>query len=512
MTRAVRLAPWMALAALVASPVLAQSPAICAPTDQVDDHRLLRQLTLDLYGRIPTVEEHARLDEVGVGGVLDAMFASEELFAELRRYHRALLLGTLDGVSDIVDRRRVLRPRVASGIWSIPAMSVRYRGERVDCVNQRQTRFDEAGRPVPIVGTQEGWVYVNPYWAPSTRIRVCAFDAQTADRGLRASCDEVAGVTDPGCGCGEGLERCVSRGRSDATIRQSLVEEPARIFDAVVRGRRPYVEALTTRTTYVNGPTSFFYRGFVGRGAVKDPLPELPELSFDDVDTWLPVERPQPHSGVLTTFGFLMRFASNRGRANHFYASLLCQPFDPPEADLPPATDPCSDEPDLSRRCGCAACHSTLEPTAAHWGRFRHTTEFGHLRRGTHPDFSAQCAECADGECDAECNSYYVTADNASHPDELALRGTLQALAFRSEAEREAPTQGPRRLVAAAGDDALARCTARRLAEHLLGRTLTDEELLDWLPELAAFFVEADQDFLSLLRRLVEDPRYRAIR
>ena len=36
----------------------AQSPEICAPVERVDKYRFLRQLTLDLYGRIPTVEEY----------------------------------------------------------------------------------------------------------------------------------------------------------------------------------------------------------------------------------------------------------------------------------------------------------------------------------------------------------------------------------------------------------------------------------------------------------------------
>jgi len=39
----------------------AQSPEICAPVEQLDKYRYLRQLTLDLYGRIPTVEEYERL-------------------------------------------------------------------------------------------------------------------------------------------------------------------------------------------------------------------------------------------------------------------------------------------------------------------------------------------------------------------------------------------------------------------------------------------------------------------
>ena len=58
----------------------AQSPEICAPVEQLDKYRYLRQLTLDLYGRIPTVEEYERLhslDDVS-DEMIDEMIGSPE--------------------------------------------------------------------------------------------------------------------------------------------------------------------------------------------------------------------------------------------------------------------------------------------------------------------------------------------------------------------------------------------------------------------------------------------------
>ena len=87
------------LLALVVSGVLpvsvseAQSPEICAPVEQLDKYRYLRQLTLDLYGRIPTVEEYERLhalDDV-TEQMIDEMIGSSEFYDQLRSYHRNLL-------------------------------------------------------------------------------------------------------------------------------------------------------------------------------------------------------------------------------------------------------------------------------------------------------------------------------------------------------------------------------------------------------------------------------------
>ena len=88
----------IALVALTASlgvseTIAAQSPDICAPVEQLDKYRYLRQLTLDLYGRIPTVEEYERLHSMEDVSeqIIDEMIGSPEFYAQLRRYHRNLL-------------------------------------------------------------------------------------------------------------------------------------------------------------------------------------------------------------------------------------------------------------------------------------------------------------------------------------------------------------------------------------------------------------------------------------
>ena len=105
------LAAVLVISCLPASLAAAQSPEICAPVERLDKYRFLRQLTLDLYGRIPTVEEYERLhsmDDV-TDELIDEMIGSTEFFTQLRRYHRNLLwanLGEDDLVGQVVEEER----------------------------------------------------------------------------------------------------------------------------------------------------------------------------------------------------------------------------------------------------------------------------------------------------------------------------------------------------------------------------------------------------------------------
>jgi len=107
-----------------------------------------------------------------------------------------------------------------------------------------------------------------------------------------------------------------------------------------------------------------------------------------------------------------------------------------------------------------------------------------------------------------------VTRDTSSHPDELGQwLGHLQVRAWRTEDEALAIDAGPRALVEdPANSQALAQCTARTLAAHLLGRPLSQEEVLAWIPELAVDFESAGYDFKSLMAVILGDSRYRTIR
>lgn len=524
----------------------AQESAVCAPTARVDSFRFLRQLSLDLRGRIPTEAEYDALRAAGDVSpeAIAEMMTGDDFFAQLRRYHRQLVWGSLDDVNNIVStRHRIARVRIgANDIWYATQAGTLYRGDPgVSCVDVQHDRFDAAGHVLPLVdnytgGTVrgapaprsadrcavgsgcriDGWVMVRPYWAPETQIRVCAFDAQALATGVRtgdASCGPDV-TNDTGCGCGPNLRYCLTSGAggTEELARDALIEEPLRIFEDVVRRRAPYFESLSTDATFMNGAAAHYYANTTAGVTIDAAMGEVPAMDFDSSE-WVRVSRGEEHSGVLTTLLYLMRFASDRGRANRFYTAFMCEPFESPAEGLPPATDPCSSEPNLSERCGCATCHQRLEPTAAHWGRWRIGAQYGFLDERALPTFSMTCANCAEGRCSNFCNTYYMTRDTTAHPDEMPLLGQLQVSAWMSPEQAGAVERGPAGLLEREGAmGRLTSCAVRTVAEQFLHRELTPEEHLTWVPELAADFESSDHDFISLLEAVVRDPRYRAIR
>lgn len=523
----------------------AQSPAECAPTDGIDHLRLLRQASLDLRDRIPSFDEIEALRvasdrDAALEAAIDQMLDSEEYFAQVRRTFQVQLWSSLDGVDLIIaaQNRLTFQGNGENRIWFQNNARRRYRGDvQYRCLNQRQTQFTPEGFPIPIeqisdtdcrdvgygedVCVREGWVEVQPFWDPTTTIKVCAFDAQDMAMGMTSACDDYT-TTDRGCGCGPNLRRCMRETDTDL-IREAIEEEPARIFEHVVRNHRPLLEAFTTRTSFLNGPAAHYYRYMSGAPAIttggpvvfEHELGVVPPLTYQDEETWVQVERDEAHSGVLTTMGYLMRFASNRARANRFYTAFYCDPFVPSEDGLP--AEEADPHPDLRQRNGCQDCHNVLEPAAAHWGRWRGGGTYGYFDplALSFSEPRVQC-ECGPGtsrrNCNQFCRTYFVTASN-SHEDTYALYGGLPlATAYLLAGEETALDQGPAGLVDEPSEQArVASCAARTLAETMLGRPLNAAEL-PWLEGLAGEFTASGYDYTSLVGRIVADDKYRAIR
>lgn len=530
---------------LLAGSAAAQSPAECGPTDEIDHLRLLRQASLDIRDRIPSFEEvealrQARDRDAALEAAIGSMLESEEYYRQVRRTFQVQLWSSLDGVDLIIagQNRLTFRGAGANRLWFQNNARRRYRGDnQYHCLNQPQTQFDPQGHPIPIqqvsdpdcrdvghgVGTcvQEGYVLVRPFWDPSIEIKVCAFDAQDVAMGFSGSCDTYTG-SDRGCGCGPNLRRCMREPDTDL-IREAIEEEPARIFEHVVRNRLPLLDAFTTRTSFLNGPATHYYRYMSGSPAITTPGPivyehemgELPELDYADRDQWRQVERSEAHSGVLTTMGYLMRFASNRARANRFYTAFYCDPFVPSEDGLP--AEEADPHPDLRQRTGCQDCHDVLEPAAAHWGRWRTGGNFGYFDPGRLSfEFPRPDCQCGPGtgraNCSPFCRTYFVTATN-SHEDTYALYGGRPlAAAYLLAGEETALDAGPAALVDSPQERSqVAACAVRTLAERLLGRELSTAEL-PWLEDHVAAFEASDMDYTALLARLISDDKYRAIR
>lgn len=526
--------------ALAPAPAGAASPDQCAPTVEMDPLQLLRQTSLDVRGHVPTYEEYewvrgAEDSQAAAEGLIAEMLESEDYFSTIREYHQALLWGTLDAtiLQNLYAAQRSLTPNGQSN-WRLPNMRRRYRGDNIDCLNELQTQFDAQGRPLPIEtyadpvctgGTcrREGYVMVSPYWAPDTEVKVCAYDAQEAATGLNGADCSVYHTNDQLCGCGPDLTFCGPNQVSEVNqlVRDSLAQEPARIFQAVVQEGRSYLEAFTTDTTYMNGPVAHYYRHNTGTntitlgGAVAyDPaITDVPDLPYDDVDTWVPVAREGAHAGAFTTMSYLVRFASNRARANRFFTAFYCDPFVPQQDGLPPEeADP---SPNLRERAGCSDCHQQLEPAAAHWARWRTGGTYG-LFTPEEVDFMEPRQDCICGDglpnCSAFCSTYYVTANNSSDEEFGLYAGLPQAASWLSEQDITNVEKGPVGLIDTDVErDQIAQCAVRNLGEHLLGRELEADDL-PWLQEHVDAFEGSGYDYTALVRRLVADERYRTIR
>lgn len=515
-------ATWLVLAA----PAFAQDEAACSEAVEVDRFRYLRQLTLDLFGRVPTERElEALVEREAIDeSVVDDMLASPEIATLVRRHHSDLLWPSTEALDIINAGSALLLPAQFYEFGGDPERlfllftGFYERGGLVPCKDE-PAEWDAEGRLVfedmPDGTRREGFVMVEPYWAPGTEVKVCALEARIepfSEAG--ADCTTANGLTSGGCGCGPMLERCAS---FDAVVRitRSLQEQLLRMVAAPIDEGRPYTDMLLGSTELVDGPLAHYYRHLVRMGT--DPIIQvapvdvaaLPDIAFTDL-TWHSVERSNDlHSGILTSMSFLLRFQTGRARANRYHAAFLCDPFVAPDAPLPSADDPCSDEPNLRERCGCNYCHSRLEPAAAWWGRFADAgTMF--LDPALFPTYLARCADCArdDRPCDFICERFYVS--EIGHDRQAPFAGVLKAYEWRDDNEVSRVESGPRGLVEESiADGRLAACTAEKLFTRLYKRPPTRDEQLRELPRFARAFAEGGYDWKALVRLMVTDPAYR---
>lgn len=506
--------------ALGGGAALAADDDQCRPDDiPQDDLRHARSLALDLTGRPPTFAEY---EEVLAAGQVSRrwirrLIESEAFVERVRRHHRALSWNNIENV-DLYSFRTFLSRHRPSGVYWLASRAEGYRGARVPCLDEPAT-FDERGRPITVDEDgvrREGWVEVAPYWSPGESIRVCAFDAQTSAVSERGTaCDRASGLRDPGCGCGPDLRWC--RAGANREVHRAFAEDVERRIGRVIREGRPYPEIFTSNVAYVNGPAAFYLKHQRGlaQGISFEPValdPEtLPDLAYTDVDTWVEVRLPEGHAGILTSPAFLLRFQTNRARANRFYDSFLCRPFTPPPGGLPVADPEAIAQPDLQKRDGCKYCHAILEPAAAHWGRWAEQGA-GFLDPVEFPAFRADCEACASSgaRCSRACRENYITRPLSTA--EEAYIGQLDAYQFLRPEHFEHVERGPQLLVSdAIVDDRFSRCITTRAAELLLGREPTEGEAASvdrWSRE----FVQSGFDYRALVEAIVTSDVYRRVR
>jgi len=506
---------------LLPSPALAQT---CEPAPLQTQLQYLRRLSLDLRGRLPDVQELESVvtNEQVDPAIVDAMLESPDFLHQMRTHHRDLLWTnvTSQRLSNVAWD---LRPfgRGAQAIWYVRNRALNYRGGQVPCLDE-PARFDPSTNEILTTADaadprvqREGYVQVQPYWAPATTIKVCAFDAQDQLEALNprggapVSCDRSPVAT---CGCGPNLQWCQAQSAgTQRRITESMNEQLMRAIDGVIQGDRPYSDLILAKDAQINGPLAHWLRHQSQTGGnvlLSAPIQNhpIPELSYEAATTWQSVQRQTRHAGVLTMPAYLLKFASNRGRAHRFYNAFLCQDFESNEP-IPPSTDTCHLQSDLTKRCGCKGCHLALEPAAAHWGRWAEAGLLP-LNEDLFPRYSPNCADPRRAES-AICRLFYFTANDVADPAvDSAYIGQLKAYVYADTTREMNIEAGPEHIAQQAVDTgAFAKCTAQRMWQLLLARAPSEAEA-ELMDTLATEFQGSGAHLKDLVRTIVTRPEY----
>ncbi len=509
---------------LVASPAAAE---VCDEATAIAESlSYLRRLSLDLRGRVPTLEEQASVVTNGAidPSIVEAMVESEDLIHQVRRHHLDMLW---TNVNDLRLTNQAFQLSPPQGRNPAPAYFLQaqlrrnqYRGGPAVCLDE-PARFDRDGAILTTPDPQnanirrEGWVEVEPYWAPGTTIRVCAFDAQTAetwtdDRGNEIDC--ASNGRGAGCGCGPNLRWCQSGfDGTTRTITTSMNEQLLRYMDAIVREDRPYTDVVLGKDFEIDGPLAFWlaHQSQTGGNVLPAaPLQDhaIPDRAFSDA-TWQTLERGDQHAGVLSMPGYLLKFGSNRGRANRFYEAFLCQHFESNEP-IPPATDDCHKEPDLTKRCGCKGCHLAVEPAAAHWGRWAEAGLIA-MTDDRFPAYLEQCAQPGAGRRFPACRLFYFTDSDVTDPEsEGEYVGMLRAYVFADDTRAANIEAGPLGIASSAVESGVfASCTVQKMWTRLMSREPSAAEA-EAIATLASDFEANGYRLKSLIQSIVERPEY----
>ncbi len=498
----------------------APPPAFC-PIDPplVDAAAHLRAVSLDLRGTPPDVEDYDALAvaaKVAPEATIDAWLKTPAWAQQAVRRHRDLLWNNLSNLSG-----RLMPPSSSIGTTyglyyrSLAAPAVR--GANIPCLDEPVTYTDNGDivfKPQPDGTKKEGYVLVSPYWAPTTTIKVCAYDAQDNETSPNGTyCGASGAQADLACGCGPNLRFCMGGG-AGAVLVDSLAASLDRQVQMWAEQGRPYTDLLTEKVLWVNGPIVHYLKYQAKTPGQLRLVPyavntsKLPELAWTAKDTWAPVLLSDDHAGILTHPAFLLRFQTQRARANRFFNVFLCQPFQAPDTGIPVDGISAVQEPDLQKRAGCKYCHVLLEPASGYWGRW---TPYGggFLDPVGFPPQRDDCLTCAltGAGCSTDCKLFYLTKAYAA-PEKPWL-GWLISYNYAQPQHLKNIDQGPTLLVKTAmADNRLPRCVARSTAEWLLGRSLVADEA-QWAEQLAVQFATSNYDYRKLVKSVVLSDPYR---
>lgn len=534
--------------ALAATGAAKAEEAQCYLHRDLSPERLLRRLSIDLRGNVPEVAEYEAISGQSEipEALIDSFLDSDEFRMQMRRHHESLLwTNPSTALSDVSFSFGATNLGNGVTVYHVTSTGKNklYRGGDGTHVCQDKPQaalgYDANGLPnTEPIGSDatgpyvaEGWVEVHPYWEPDPlkTIKVCAFDAQInesytlppgdPDAGTH-SCDHVmAAGKAKSCGCGPDLNYCMLTGTVQPAVLNSMREQVLRLVDDYSNGTLPYSEIITTQRAWINGPLVHYFRylgqrqGFSRTQNLYQPTDgELPNLPYTQGETWTEIQRKEPHAGLLTLPAYLLRFQTNRGRANRYRIAFQGQYFQPPST----IDSGCAKEgDDLTQRCVCRSCHTSLEPLASHFGQFVEagTTSLADFAR-EYPSIKS-CAKAIAPQSTAYCDRFYQPVPDLLDPDIRPYK--LKALRYADAAHPEIGPNfdaGPLGLAKADIASGLFHEVAtRQIFEFLMKRPPNlDQASADYegelLKEIAGEFKSHD-NLKLVVKRLVNLPAYR---
>ena len=363
----------------------------------------------------------------------------------------------------------------------------------------------------------EGYVEVNPYWGPDTTVKVCASEAQEREIStLGRDCKTNFGPSDSECGCGPNLDWCMPKFATGVyhEIVDDFNEQIDQHIYKIVSEDRSYLELFTGDWVLVNGPLTHMYENLVfhPHGTMMEHPPFdralIPDLEYTDADTWIELPSIEANSGVFGLPGFLLRYHTNRRRAERVLSEFMCIELTPPAAGLPASTDDELFEGNVREMSGCAGCHSLLDPVAGYWGRW---SEGGgsFIPEEQYPSFSETCNEAARDGLD---RNLYAKCRNEGYlvePYWGDLVGWYGSHALLRDDEQHYPIVGPREFFQEKiADGTVPSCVVQKASEQLLGRELSDQDSV-WKQELTREFIQDTYNYSELIRNIVTSDEYR---
>ena len=544
-------------------PQASSEELVCRRHSNLQPTRLLRRIALAALGRTPLIEEYHQVMEAiddgasadeAVTPLLDGWFDEPDYQQQMRRYHMDLLWTEVKN-QPLAEVQRIFE----GGAIGMYRENGNYRGiaaREVRCLDKHQSELQPGYKDGDTVTAwedkgsyiQEGYANIRPFWDPSSTVRVCAFDAQATPTfevtdgpypgtypchsyQWRIDLDpETKGVQHTKvCGCGPNLRSCWPRSaRHDARkeVTAAMKEQVLRLVDDYTRGQEPYTGLLTTKRVHLNGTLTHYYRHLApmkrGQADHMNDIPLKDGVEWLDKDAWYTSERTGGHAGLFSLPAYLLRFQTNRGRANRFRIAFMGQHFIASQEETPGCD---SESPDVEKKCYCNHCHQTLEPMSMYFASFREagSSYFGFLDPKITGDECLERFPPNGGICRSSYTSPIIEPD-PSDPKKRIRFQLLRPLRFSEDHPNYIDNfnAGPGALLA---DHALqplsgknysyfAWATTRNLFKFLAGRemvlTPTDPDNdLALLDQLAEDFEANDFNFQQLVKAIVLSGTFR---